>query len=218
MTPIYGQAGANLVDPGIWAVRRPTLLTTVTRVQPIFVYFDAPESLVLELLELKRRGRSRRPVWQGSGRHRRGRGFSPRGEDRLHRQHGGPRDRHHRDAGGAANPESLLFPGLFVRERCWRSNEDAVLVDERAVGTDLGGKYVLVVGDENMVEQRYVTLAPCRMMAWWWWRMASRARDVHRQRPAACPAGFPVTPLTEEEGSASRDGEAMLQARRVEGS
>ena len=33
-----------------------------------------------------------------------------------------------------------------------------MLVSERALGTDLGGKYVLVVGGDNIVEQRPVTI------------------------------------------------------------
>ena len=37
---------------------------------------------------------------------------------------------------------------------------DAVLVDESAIGTDLGGKFVLVVGDDNVVELRHVELGP----------------------------------------------------------
>ena len=34
------------------------------------------------------------------------------------------------------------------------------IVSERAIGTDLGGKYVMVVGGENLVEQRYIELGP----------------------------------------------------------
>ena len=37
---------------------------------------------------------------------------------------------------------------------------DAVLVREDAIGTDLGGKYVLVVGDDNVVELRHIELGP----------------------------------------------------------
>ena len=33
-------------------------------------------------------------------------------------------------------------------------------VSERALGTDLGGKYVMIVGEENVVEQRYIELGP----------------------------------------------------------
>ncbi|MCZ6649478.1 MAG: efflux transporter periplasmic adaptor subunit, partial [Acidobacteria bacterium] len=36
--------------------------------------------------------------------------------------------------------------------------EDAVIIAEKAVGTDLSGKFLYVVGDDNMVEQRAVEL------------------------------------------------------------
>ena len=38
--------------------------------------------------------------------------------------------------------------------------EDAVLIREEALGTDLGGRYVYVVGEGNVVEQKYVELGP----------------------------------------------------------
>ena len=57
------------------------------------------------------------------------------------------------------NNEELLFPGAFARVRIGGEiQENAVLVSERAIGTDLGGKYLLVVTDENIVEHRPVKL------------------------------------------------------------
>ena len=54
-----------------------------------------------------------------------------------------------------------LFPGLFVRVRIPIGLlDDAVLIREEALGTDLGGRYVFVVGDGNVVEQKYVELGP----------------------------------------------------------
>jgi multidrug efflux system membrane fusion protein len=54
-----------------------------------------------------------------------------------------------------------LFPGLFVRVRFPMGLlEDAVLIREEALGTDLGGRYVYVVGEGNVVEQKYVELGP----------------------------------------------------------
>ena len=48
-----------------------------------------------------------------------------------------------------------------MRVRVYASREtDALLVDERAIGTDLAGKYVFVLDEENVVEQRFVTLGP----------------------------------------------------------
>ncbi|HSG82034.1 MAG TPA: efflux RND transporter periplasmic adaptor subunit, partial [Gemmatimonadota bacterium] len=47
-TPVPGQAGRNLVDLGnLVGAGEATLLTTVTRIDPIYVYFDAPERVVL---------------------------------------------------------------------------------------------------------------------------------------------------------------------------
>jgi RND family efflux transporter MFP subunit len=63
--------------------------------------------------------------------------------------------------GVVPNEAQLLLPGVFVRVRVpGRIMPDSLLVSERAIGTDLGGKYVMVVGDENVVEQRYVELGP----------------------------------------------------------
>ena len=57
------------------------------------------------------------------------------------------------------NEEMNLFPGLFVRVRIpMEVLEDAVLIREEALGTDLGGRYVYVVGEGNVVERRYVQL------------------------------------------------------------
>jgi multidrug efflux system membrane fusion protein len=54
-SPITGQVGRNLWDAGnLVGHGEPTLLTTVNKIDPIFVYFDAPESLVLALLEFGR--------------------------------------------------------------------------------------------------------------------------------------------------------------------
>ena len=57
------------------------------------------------------------------------------------------------------NEERLLYPGLFARIKLpGKEIEDAMLVREDAIGTDLGGKYLLVVGDDNVVDLKHVTL------------------------------------------------------------
>jgi len=53
----------------------------------------------------------------------------------------------------------LLLPGLFVRVRLDMGlPHKAFLVTERAIGTDQGQKYVFVVGKDNKVTYRRVTL------------------------------------------------------------
>jgi RND family efflux transporter MFP subunit len=60
------------------------------------------------------------------------------------------------------NPNQVLLPGYFVRVRVpeTKGQEDALLVSEAALGTDLSGRYVLTVNKDNVVEQRKVTLGP----------------------------------------------------------
>ena len=53
----------------------------------------------------------------------------------------------------------MLLPGLFVRVRIPTGTVDkALLVPDAALGTDQGGRYLLVVNKDNVVEQRSVEL------------------------------------------------------------
>ncbi len=54
------------------------------------------------------------------------------------------------------NPDRAVVPGTFVRLKIPTGREPAVLVPDLAVGTDQGGRYVLVVGDGDVVERRAV--------------------------------------------------------------
>ncbi len=59
-----------------------------------------------------------------------------------------------------ANPDRALLPGFFVRFRIPKGRvlPSALLVPDRALQADQGGRYLLVVNAENAVEKRYVTL------------------------------------------------------------
>ena len=58
-----------------------------------------------------------------------------------------------------ANEDSKLIPGLFARVRLGAAAEtNAVLITDRAVGTDQSKKFVLVVGTDNKATYREVTL------------------------------------------------------------
>ena len=59
------------------------------------------------------------------------------------------------------NSDAKVFPGFFVHVQLPGENlPNAVLVQETALGTDLGGRYVMVVGDGNVVERRYIEPGP----------------------------------------------------------
>jgi RND family efflux transporter MFP subunit len=58
-----------------------------------------------------------------------------------------------------ANPENLFTPGMFARVQVPGSAPyEALLVPDAAIGTEQARKYVLVVGPDNSVSQKYVTL------------------------------------------------------------
>jgi multidrug efflux system membrane fusion protein len=60
-----------------------------------------------------------------------------------------------------ANADRGLLPGQYVRIRVHAGeNPDALLVPQTAIGSSQIGKYVYVVGDKNIAEQKLVTLGP----------------------------------------------------------
>ena len=60
--------------------------------------------------------------------------------------------------GSLQNPGNALLPGYFVRVRVPLHPKSALLVPQTALGTDQGGRYVLVVNKDHVVEQRRVQL------------------------------------------------------------
>jgi len=175
LSPITGIADRNLFDVGdVVGGAGEDVLTSVNRVAPLFVYFDVPERAILEILKNVNYTRTEDGVEFTVD------DLESRDEkEELRLQVGTLIDEgfphegvvdflsNTVDAstgtiqlrGRLPNARGLLFPGLFVRVRLpFGSVEDAVLIDERALGTDLGGRYVYVVGEDNVVEQRYIEL------------------------------------------------------------
>src|SRR6266853_164927 len=58
------------------------------------------------------------------------------------------------------NEARLLLPGFFVRVRVPLEETPALLVPAVALGSDQGGRSVLIVNGENIVEQRKVEVGP----------------------------------------------------------
>ena len=57
------------------------------------------------------------------------------------------------------NKEGQFTPGLFARVQLLASGEyPAILIEDRAVNTDQSQKYVLLLGANNQIEYRKVTL------------------------------------------------------------
>jgi RND family efflux transporter MFP subunit len=63
--------------------------------------------------------------------------------------------------GVVPNPDRVLLPGYFVRIRVPIDKEqNALLVPDTALGSDQGGRYLLVVNADDVVEQRKVQTGP----------------------------------------------------------
>ena len=58
------------------------------------------------------------------------------------------------------NPDRTLLPGMFVKIRLPMGKvvRSALLVPDRALQEDQGGRYLLVLDQDNVIRQRYVQL------------------------------------------------------------
>jgi multidrug efflux system membrane fusion protein len=163
VSPIAGRVSRALVTRGnlvSGGQAESTLLTTVVSVDPIYASFDADEAAFL-------RYGSR--VRQGSGEN--GLRIEMALADETAFPHVGslqfldnqldPSTGTIRGRAVFPNGDHRLTPGLFVRLRLpGAATYRGVLVEDRAVGTDLDRRFVLVVGGDKKVESRTVTLGP----------------------------------------------------------
>ena len=168
-SPIDGRVGRAIVTEGNLVSSGPgeaTLLTTVVSLDPVYAYFDADEQIFLKY-SARSKGQSLR---NGS---RRGSELPIRMA--LANDEGFPRlgqldfvDNQLDGATGTIrgravfrNSDGQLTPGLFVRLRlAGTASYRGLLIQDRAVGTDLSKKFVYVVGPNNQIEYRAVTLGP----------------------------------------------------------
>ncbi len=165
--PLSGRVGRHLIDIGnLVGEGEATVLTEVTQYNPMYVYFNLNERDLLRVMAVHReRLRDAGPD-------------APRGSDPeltvevgLADEAGFPHIGVTDFADSGVDPDTgtlqlrgtfdntqtVLLPGLFVRVRLPTAQRaDMPLVDERAIGADQSGKYVLIVAGEDVVEKRNV--------------------------------------------------------------
>ncbi len=163
--PVDGRIGRNLADVGnlVGAVER-TLLTTIVRDDPIYAYFTVSERDLLAYRRLPAQtatptnGDGQAPVFMGLS-NQTDYPFEGRIDfvnNRLDPSTGTIQVR-----GVFNNPDGHLWSGLFARIRVPIGvSEEALLVPDRAVGSDQRGEYLLVVSPGNTVEVRPVRTGP----------------------------------------------------------
>jgi membrane fusion protein, multidrug efflux system len=217
--PIDGRVSRALRTVGNYVSGIPgasTLLTTLVSVDPVYVYADVDENSLLKFNEL---AHAQKLASNGDGKipvelqladeegfpHQ---GYIESFDNRL-------------DPGTGSillravfpNSDRRIVPGLFARIRVPLSERySALLVEERAIGTDQGQKFVLTLSPTNTVVYRSVKLGPTvegkRIV-----RSGLEPGEqivvngLQRVRP-----GMPVTPQTEVAGRVS----AFQTAQRSE--
>jgi RND family efflux transporter MFP subunit len=162
--PIAGRISRAFVTPGNLVSGSPgnaTVLTTLVTVGDAYVYADLDEATLLKFNRLARESRlvtrnGRIPV-----------------DLQLSDESGYPRQGYIESTDNRVNPatgslalrlvfpndDNALLPGLFARVRIPISEpQSALLVSERAIGTDQSQKFVLTVNRDNTVAYRTVKL------------------------------------------------------------
>ncbi|RDJ11266.1 efflux RND transporter periplasmic adaptor subunit [Rhizobium grahamii] len=165
VAPFDGTVTNHLVDVGaLVGVSGPTKLATIVQTDPLYVYFNVSEAQVLMIKQsLAKAGRKLTqadlpniPVEIGLGDEE---GYPHKG----HLDYVAPQV----DAstgtlsvrGLIDNKEHALLPGLFVRVRVPVAHRDkALLVRDDAIGTNQQGNYVLVLGKDDVIEQKVVKI------------------------------------------------------------
>ncbi|NML46222.1 efflux RND transporter periplasmic adaptor subunit [Ramlibacter sp. G-1-2-2] len=162
--PVSGRIGKLEVTPGNLVAAGPgaPVLTNLVSVSPIYASFDADEQVIARALKDLPGGASARqlieriPVQMGTGTSSDTpyAGHLQLVDNQVDAKSGTIRLRAAFD-----NKDGALIPGQFARVRMGQARSTrAVLVTERAVGTDQEKKFVLVVGADNKAEYREVTL------------------------------------------------------------
>lgn len=163
--PIDGRIGRELITAGnlvSGSGADATLLTFIVSTDPVYVYIDADERSVLKYRrQAQQDGRgnlaeARTPVELALA-------------DEVNFPHQGhldyisPREDTATGTltlrGVFANPDELLSPGFFARMRVRQSKPyPAVLLPDRAIGTDQAQRFIWIVDQENQVQYRKVEL------------------------------------------------------------
>ncbi len=153
--PIDGRVSRAFITRGN-LVSSDSLLTTLVSDDPIYASFDADEQTFLHYSRATENRGGGDPVFMGLADEQ---DYPHAGalnfiDNQVDRKTGTIHAR-----AVFSNPRGVFTPGLFVRIRLvGHDTRDAVLIDDRAVGTDLGKKFVMRLNPDSTVDYQSVTL------------------------------------------------------------
>ena len=163
--PFDGIVGKHLIDPGnvVGGGGQQSALAEITQLDPIYVVANLSEQQVLQIRKNLSQHRltladlHKVPVDVGLSDEQ---GFPHRGTIEYVAPALDPATGTLLVRGILPNPDYLILPGFFVRMRLpmGKVDRNALLVPDRALQTDQGGTYLLVLDNNDVVRQRYVQL------------------------------------------------------------
>ncbi|WP_028633918.1 multidrug efflux RND transporter periplasmic adaptor subunit MexE [Pseudomonas parafulva] len=158
--PISGRVSRAEFTAGNIVTADVTPLTSVVSTDKVYAYFDADERVYLKYTQLARDGQRGQttPVYLGLTNEN---GNPHLGQMNFVDNQVNPRTGTIRGRAVFDNKAGGFTPGLYARLKLVGSAQyDAVLINDEAVGTDLGKKFVLVMDKDNKAAYRAVELGP----------------------------------------------------------
>ena len=163
--PFDGVVSAKLASVGdLVGASSATKLATIVQLDPIYVTLNAGERDVLQVRSaLARAGRTdvdltKVPIEVGLANED---GYPHKGTLDYVSPGVDPATGTLLVRGQLANGDKVILPGMFARMRVpLRRQVDALLLPDTVLGSDLGGRYALVVNQDDVVEQRRVVTGP----------------------------------------------------------
>jgi RND family efflux transporter MFP subunit len=159
--PISGVVGKAEITTGNFVAAGDTVLTKLVSIDPVYVRFDGDEAAYLRQAQYDRVQHAAgdgkpQTVWVGLANED---GHPHQGvmvftDNELDAQTGTIRAR-----ARLSNRDRLFTPGLFARVKLGEgATHSAILIEDRAVGTDQTRRFVYVVNADNSLEFRQVEL------------------------------------------------------------
>ena len=158
--PISGRVSRAEFTAGNIVTADVTTLTSVVSTDKVYAYFDADERVYLKYTQLAREGQRSQstPVYLGLTNES---GNPHLGQMNFVDNQVNPGTGTIRGRAVFDNSNGQFTPGLYARLKLVGSAQyDAMLINDEAVGTDLGKKFVLVMDKDNKATYRAVELGP----------------------------------------------------------
>jgi multidrug efflux system membrane fusion protein len=154
--PFAGRLGRNQAPVGALISVAGTPLNTLVQLDPIYVTFNPSESDLVQIQRARAAGKVAADILLPGETEARYKGELTFIDNVVDRSTGTIVAR-----ATIGNADLSLLPGQYVRIRlAIRTEPDALMVPQTALGSSQLGKFVYVVGEGNKVDQRLVSLGP----------------------------------------------------------